>query len=79
MVSKYIFSSTILVELGNISGYCFLFHQLVIVVMRRIYGTNMGNYMLAIISFVLTVSLACIWKYGMTKWQEWNECKEGKI
>lgn len=79
MVSKYIFSSTILVELGNISGYCFLFLQLVIVVMRRIYGTNMGNYMLAIISFVLTVSLAYIWKYGMTKWQVWHECKRGKI
>lgn len=79
VVSKYILSSTILVELGNISGYCFLFHQLVIVVMRRIYGTNMSNLSIAIISIMLTVGLAYIWKYGMTKWQEWYGCKREKF
>lgn len=63
IISKYILSSRILVWIGNISGYAFLFHQLIIVLLRRMFGHNENKLLVAIISFLTTMLLSYAWKY----------------
>lgn len=69
-VTKSILSSKWLVELGNISGYCFLIHQLVIVVIFKICGENAGKLPCAMLSFIITIALAILWKYGERLWRK---------
>lgn len=69
-VTKSILSSKWLVELGNISGYCFLIHQLVIVVIFKTCGENAGKLPCAMLSFIITIALAILWKYGERLWRK---------
>lgn len=61
IISRYILSSKILVSIGNISGYAFLFHQLIIVVLRKVSGLNGNKMLIAIVSFALTILLSYSW------------------
>ena len=56
--------------LGNISGYCFLIHQLVIVVIFKTCGENAGKLPCAMLSFIITIALAILWKYGERLWRK---------
>lgn len=63
VISKYILSSRIMVFIGDLSGYAFLIHQLVIVIMWRAMEANIGMQMVsALFSFVITILLAYIWQ-----------------
>lgn len=57
-LSKYVLSSRILVFLGNISGYAFLIHQLIIVIVRKIFESNLSNIFMALLSFTITIGLS---------------------
>lgn len=61
IISKYILSSPILVSIGNISAYAFLFHQLIIVILRKVYSEN--KLLIATVSFLLTMFLSYGWSY----------------
>lgn len=67
VVTKYILSSKLLVEIGNISGYAFLIHQLVIVVVRKLCGVTGPNLEIAFVSFLLTIGMSYLWIYGNNK------------
>lgn len=55
ILSKYVLSSKLMVLIGNLSGYAFLIHQLVIVIMRRIFE-SLGP--ITLLSFIVTIIFA---------------------
>lgn len=64
VISKYILSSKIMVTIGNLSGYAFLIHQLVIVIVWRIFGADVAKQSIcAMISFMCTMLLAYMWQW----------------
>ena len=65
VISKYILSSRIMVFIGDLSGYAFLIHQLVLVIMWRVMEVNIGMQIAnALFSFAITILLAYIWRLG---------------
>jgi peptidoglycan/LPS O-acetylase OafA/YrhL len=63
LISRFILSSKWMAAIGNISGYGFLFHQLVIGIVRKIIGKSTEKCIIIISAFLLTLAAAFIADY----------------